>query len=248
MNTVTEHPNFIVIDDFLLPHLHNEIWKYCQADDYRVVNRERWSKVWRLGDGNPLYGSLVFSNSKVEEHLVRTKGYKQDEYRVCPNGDIVDEFLMQLDSVIPLVASVIGERGEAWLGSTFKPYIYPKGTGLSWHQDGAYSGAFIYYANPEWKADWGGELFLASDSTSEDIRSHHTFTNGRTVALGGHLDSRQEDKVLLSKGTGTYVMPKPNRLVVLGGGIAHKINHVADAAGQPRVSCSGFFIKKPADS
>lgn len=96
MNIVTEHPNFIVIDDFLLPYIHSEIWKYCQADDYKIINRDKWSKVWRLDDGNPLYGSLVFSNSKVEEYLVRTKGYKPGEYRVCPNGDVVDNFLLQL--------------------------------------------------------------------------------------------------------------------------------------------------------
>ncbi len=60
MNIVIEHPNYIVIDDFLDTHVHHELWKYCQTDDYSVVNREKWSKVWRIGDGNPMYGNLIF--------------------------------------------------------------------------------------------------------------------------------------------------------------------------------------------
>lgn len=245
MKIVTEHPNYIVIDDFLDPGSHDEIWKYCQVDEYKVVNREKWSKVWHPGDGNPMYGSLVLSNTSVEEHLVTTKGYKKGEYRVCPTGDIVDEFLGCLDSVIPSLSNIIGKPGESWLGTTFKPYIYPEGCGLSWHQDGVYSGAFIFYANPVWKASWGGELFLAEHAPNADIRLSHAFGDGRKVMIGGHLDSTTENNVLLEKGLGTYVMPKPNRLVVLGGGIAHKINRVnTGESSQPRVSCSGFFIKR----
>ncbi len=190
-------------------------------------------------------GTLFFSNHTVEEHLVSTKRYKKGEYRVCPTGDIVDEFLSRLDAVIPRLTHTIGKPGEAWLGTTFKPYIYPEGSGLSWHQDGAYSGAFIFYTNPVWKANWGGELFLANHAPGADIRVSHTLANGRNVMTGGHLDSAKEDSVLLENGTGTYVIPKPNRLVVLGGGIAHKINRVnCGVSSQPRVSCSGFFIKK----
>lgn len=33
------------------------------------------------------------------------------------------------------------------------------GSGLGWHEDDAqYKGAYIFYAHPEWKPNWGGEL------------------------------------------------------------------------------------------
>lgn len=246
MHKIINHPNYAVFDDFLPSNIHDELWNYCQNDEYKIANSNKWSKVWRLGDGNPMYGSLIFSNNMVAKQIVSKRAYSESEYLIAPLNNVVDAFFnYYLKMVIPDVSSIIGKQDTEWIGSTFKPYIYPEGSGLSWHQDGEYSGAFIYYVNPVWKANWGGELFLANHKHNIDIKRDYIFSNGYAVKIPANLDSTHEDSILLEEGYGTYIHPKPNRLVVLGGGIAHKINKVSsEASSCSRVSCSGFFIKK----
>ena len=54
---------------------------------------------------------------------------------------------------------------------------------------------------------------------------------------------------LLKCGIGTFIMPKPNRLVLLGGGNYHMISKVDPAAGDhPRFTISGFFLNTPSAS
>ena len=45
-------------------------------------------------------------------------------------------------------------------------------------------------------------------------------------------------------GTGEYVVPKPNRLVVVKAGTSHRINTVHAASGENvRISVAGFFVR-----
>ena len=47
----------------------------------------------------------------------------------------------------------------------------------------------------------------------------------------------------MEMGTGRYVFPKPNRLVIVAPGCAHCINPLPAAAGdQVRATLAGFFI------
>ena len=46
----------------------------------------------------------------------------------------------------------------------------------------------------------------------------------------------------MAQGAGSFVMPKPNRLVIIRGGLPHKIAKVSVAAGSHlRRSITGFF-------
>ena len=95
-----------------------------------------------------------------------------------PTGNGVDAALEAIKAYCPRVENLIGKEGEAWAGISAKPFVYPQGTGLSWHGDsGSYSGAFIYYAHPEWNVLWGGEVVPGFSATPE-----HQTSDTRAIA------------------------------------------------------------------
>jgi Rps23 Pro-64 3,4-dihydroxylase Tpa1-like proline 4-hydroxylase len=104
---------------------------------------------------------------------------------------------------------------------------------LSWHRDDSelYAGAFIYYAHPHWNAHWGGELLIADVPDDLDIMAYR-------------FENEPYSEQLLEHGAGRFVMPKSNRLVILGGA-PHAVAPVSAAAGQNvRASVSGFFLRE----
>ncbi len=81
-------------------------------------------------------------------------------------------------------------------------------------------------------AHWGGELLLADvdDGTELPIMAHR-------------FDDEAYSATLMEHGAGRFVMPKPNRLVVLGSA-PHMVAPVRVAAGScVRASISGFFLR-----
>jgi Rps23 Pro-64 3,4-dihydroxylase Tpa1-like proline 4-hydroxylase len=136
-------------------------------------------------------------------------------------------------------APLIGTTPKDWAGITAQSYLYPAGSGLSWHKDSTdRSGAYIYYAHPYWNVTFGGELLIAE-----------RVAGGRSAAgrrpgqqVGPHLDNEAENRALLALGVGSFVHAKPNRLVVLRGGTPHMIRAVTAAAGNHvRCSIAGFM-------
>jgi hypothetical protein len=119
-----------------------------------------------------------------------------------------------------------------------RPYIYPRDTSLSWHVDDheLYAGAFIYYAHPVWNAHFGGELLIAE-------------TDGASLPIMGYrFETEAYSDALLEVGCGNFIMPKPNRLVVLSGA-PHMVARVSAAAGHHvRASVAGFFLRPHADA
>ena len=60
-----------------------------------------------------------------------------------------------------------------------------------------------------------------------------------------HLDNDDASRLLMAHGVGSFVMPKPNRLVIIAGGVPHSVARVRPAAGRKvRASISGFFREK----
>jgi hypothetical protein len=66
-----------------------------------------------------------------------------------------------------------------------------------------------------------------------------TRASGAEHEFGNELES----EALLAKGIGTYVMPKPNRLIIVGQGHPHKVASVSPNAGDHvRATFAGFFM------
>jgi hypothetical protein len=143
---------------------------------------------------------------------------------------LVDWIAAHRDEIVP----VVGAAGHAWEKLSLTPWIYPVGSGLSLHKDGAaYSGAFTYFAHPEWRLHWGGHLLVLDPRTP---------VRGRQPEAPPFFDDRAESRRAFDPGFALTVFPKPNRIAFLPPGALHLLTRVDANAGQAaRVSVAGFF-------
>lgn len=211
-------PRFRVVDDFLDEEAWTAVWTHLQFEELNPVTRT--SGAWKLDDGTPFGGREV-----VAPH--RSAASSEDPGPE-PEGEALSRVLATLIDAPDLWGDLVG---DGWTRVTARTYVYPRGTALSWHSDDTelFTGAYVYYAHPRWNAHWGGELLLA-DGDPEEMMGYRFETEGYSEQL-------------LERGTGRFVSPKPNRLVVLGA-VPHAVAPVRDAAGDAvRASVSGFFLR-----
>ena len=203
-------PSAVVIDGLLDEEAWGEVWTAFQYMDLWPVTRG--AGAWKLDDGVPMGG---------EELVVPGGG-------PVPEGDLAP----LLEAVLRQRSRIDEEVDGEWDRVSARAYVYPAGTGLSWHVDDSelYAGAFVYYAHPHWNAHWGGELQLAEANEDLPVMGHRFATEAYSEAL-------------LEAGAGRFLSPKPNRLVLLSGA-PHQVVPVRPAAGdQVRASVSGFFLR-----
>lgn len=214
-----DHPNFRIVDDLLDEETWTEVWSDFQFTELHPVTRTLGA--WKLDDGVPLGGA---------EAIVAREA-----------GTATDDGVLQrlIRAIMAEPAYYQGMVADDWDCASARPYVYPQETGLSWHLDDSelYAGAFIYYAHPEWNAHWGGELFVAERDRERDGEL------GEMPIMGHRFETDSYSERLMEMGVGNFIMPKPNRLVVLGGA-PHMVAPVRRAAGDKvRASVAGFFLR-----
>ncbi len=219
-----------VFDDCFFDHEADRIAENLPYEEkFRFVQSGCMDKVYAIGDGNFLEGEgYISSSARFGKSAIENSS--------------ISSVVKKIESSIELFSSCVGEKGKDWSQFTARAFCFPKGTGLTWHDDGSQkTGAYIYYAHRHWDANWGGELMLSS-SPMPNVRA-------RYAEEYGHLkpeifNRKRESEYLLETGFGHFIAPKPNRLVVFRSGTYHKIKRVEDAAGDHiRMSVSGFFLK-----
>ena len=137
------------------------------------------------------------------------------------------EALLRPEASRPLVDT-------GWKTVSARAFRHFAGSGLSWHTDDpSYVGAWVYFAHPTWDCHWGGELLVADPSCQ-----------GRQWRQSGEASRRSENALVGEMGVGSWLFPKPNRLVVIAAGHMHRVNPVtAGAGGHARTTVSGFFLR-----
>jgi len=240
---------FLVYDEVLEAESFQKLWLYMQRTQYCWVHAQGWLKAWRLTDGMPLGGPVSYSDETTVKAL-NPPGWQAPPGCAYPTGRPIDALLEVISTRHADWKALIGEVGAQWRGFTAKPFLYPQGTGLSWHEDtDSYTGAFTYYAHPEWNVQWGGELMFtgAAGADREDCQGG-IYHQDPSLRCGQHMDNSLENSRLMEQGLGQFVFPKPNRLVIVQTGVAHAVNPVSKAAGdRVRASIAGFFIATPAE-
>ena len=219
-------PSVLIVDDFLDEEAWTEVWTHFQFAELSPVSRT--AGAWKLGDGVPLGGDEIVTPSRDAE-----LDGDQPKEGVYPSGTALDRVVEALLGEAAGFAPLVGEE---WAHVTARPYVYPTGAGLSWHGDDSavYSGAYIYYAHPHWNAHWGGELLVADNDAAADL-----------PIMGHRFDDEGYSAALMEGGEGRFILPRPNRLVVLGAA-PHMVTPVRPAAGSNvRASVSGFFLREP---
>ena len=225
---------FAVFDDVLSESDHQLVWNHLQDERWEFVHKARWIKEFRLSDGVPLWGPTYLSDPLEND----------DKTPFYPIGNALDLVIEAVRTHALKCATLIGRQHTDWDYFFAKPYLYPAGTGLSWHRDDEEKapGAFIYYAHPFWDPQWGGELLLAPLKTREMSFPESALYGGVSKILGSHLEHDHEREALLEEGFGTYILPKPNRLVFITSGALHCIKKVEASAGdRVRATVQGFF-------
>jgi hypothetical protein len=228
---------YAIFDDVLPPADFRAFWRTFRKLDFRHVHSEGISRYYRVSDGAPYIGPSVAWTLQSIRSLLPDGVTEQDlPVRFYPTGDATDAVIKAVASVVGQCSGLIGERGSGWVGALCRSVAYPAGSGISWHTDDTdVTGSFIYYGNPRWDVSWGGELFVADESAR--------FSMTRTEGAEHEFGNDYESEVLLARGVGTYVMPRPNRLVIVGQGHPHKVAPVTSNAGDHvRATFAGFFM------
>jgi hypothetical protein len=236
MKPLYETRSFAVFDDVLRRSEFEELWRHYQQVPLTPVNRIDYA--WRLEDGEP-FSSSPFS--LVPGLVWRLTGKRRPKHpTLFPTGTPWDHLLRWIDKNARVFAPWIGSIGTDWFRVEGRAYVYPPNASLAWHSDDTkrYSGAFVYYAHPEWNMAWGGELLVAEERAQRRLRK-------QKVRRPDRFDNRAYSEWLMAVGVGHYIAPKPNRLVLIGSN-AHSIVPVRPAAGtHVRASLAGFFVRLP---
>jgi hypothetical protein len=235
MNIVFENEYCLVIDNFLDKDAFSLLWAYIKQEEFTFVHTRKWVSAFRLTDGEPLWSPVYISDP-----------FEGDRSSIIyPTQKAIDLVMQKMISHETFLAKWVGERSKDWAYFSARSYLYPSGTGLSWHRDNKnnVTGAYSFYCHPEWNVQWGGELLVADQSTKNVVFPETQLYGGESTFLGTHLDNSFENEKLLELGIGHYIFPKPNRFVALSSGILHAIKKVDLAAGNHvRASIQGFFL------
>jgi hypothetical protein len=225
MKPAYEHDNFAVFDDVFDEATFAELWRYIRTERYEPLARRR-STLFGLLDGNALAGPGVLTAQAAGHDTATNNSY--------PTGRTIDAVVEALLDAAPELEPWTGARFDAWEYLTCTPFVYPVGAGMSWHHDSAMrSASYIFYAHPEWRSSWGGELLISTADMDDAPGQGHT--QGQRVP-------DEKERRLTRLGLGQFVMSKPNRLVVVRSGVLHAINKVDVSAGEHvRASFAGFF-------
>ncbi len=195
---------------------------------WKAVHSDFWQRVWRLRKETAWEGQRAWGLTAPEHQngveFVGSPGLPRSVCRVY-------------EAILGANASawkIVGKPGEIWDRINSCPYLYGADSGLPWHSDNEfYSGAFIFYAHQDWNIGWGGELLISSSRLQENL----TFNSGKRGLFVGFKDT--------DLSLGHYLLPIPNRLVILAAGYPHAIQPVEPIAGdRTRETISGFFLKK----
>jgi hypothetical protein len=253
MKLVAQTAQFHVYDDVLTDKDFQAVWNYVQLESYVPVHHDGWVKVWRMSDGVPLAATTTVMYEAPKQASAQAPAGDDKHHRVYPTHTGLDRVLEALVTNLDQFADLVGKRGVDFDNISARTFLYPQGTGLSWHEDAVgYTGGYAFYAHPGWNVQWGGELLVADESTRSQpfegdqlvVLTRQEGTPRLTkIRIPPFLDNPRQNAVLGQRGMGCYITPKPNRLVVIGGGNAHMINRVSPAAGDhARCTIAGFFV------
>lgn len=213
----------LVMDDFLSASQLETLWDEVQQLDYRSWKSEIWNKHYPADSGDLYEGPAALD---VAADTACTA---------------VQAFIVTLRASADKFENLCGRRGHDWQVLTVRPFVMPAGSCLSWHEDGGgKTGAFVFYAHPHWGARWGGELLVAQPPTPAAMATAREKQRDKQP----YFETQILDALLDSPGLGSYITPRPNRLVILKGGTWHSIRRVEPAAGDHlRVTLAGFFCR-----
>lgn len=238
MKIVARQEHFLVIDDFLSEGEFSNLIKFVQQENFKFIQIGHFNKVYRLSDGNPIEGRVVLSTPTISDKIPDVFSY--------PSDTAMDALIKKIDNCTEK-DSIVGKKDKDWKYFSAKPLVYPVNSGISWHTDHRdVTGAYTFYCHPFWDVHWSGEILLSSVHVSKlgSLEKKDTEANSSIYQKSIFDDSIVNHVLQHEDGFGTYIIPKPNRIVFLKSGYFHKVQKVSPEAGDKnRSTIVGFFIK-----
>lgn len=239
---------FMVIDDFLPDDQFEQMWRWFHVAPFFPNDIRGLHGAWRLDDGRVMRGPDVYYGEVAEKVAAANEGAFAH-----PTGTGLDLLLEQFSRHGKVYEPLVGAEHRDWRTLAAAPRLYERGSSLYWHRDtpSVVTGSCTYYAHKEWNIQWGGELFIAHpdalnipEERGPSMLSPKEVIGRGMVQLSGHLDNSEVNAELLRMGMGYYIMPKPNRLVIMRTGNPHMISKVQPAAGDHvRASVTMFLVR-----
>jgi Rps23 Pro-64 3,4-dihydroxylase Tpa1-like proline 4-hydroxylase len=236
---VYEGPEGIIFDDFLPEETYNALYNFSLTTEYQYINTTDTSLAWHINDGFPLRSKLTAMYKHGRDNSEKPNW----EY---PTLTAFDSFIEALLAINSEVSHLIGNPGSDWKSASATSWLYPKGTGLSLHDDGAgvYSGAYTYYLNPVWQINWGGLLLMMSPESNRIAHEHKKKTDQLQFYKKQWLQESALDSLMWEDGFAKCVLPKRNRAVFIANDAYHMVTKVNEDAGdRVRMAIAGFFGK-----
>lgn len=248
MKVFFENDQFMVVDDFLPADQFEQMWRWFHVAPFFPNDVRGLYGAWRLDDGRVMRGPDVYFGSVAQQVAASDPGAFAH-----PTGTGIDLLLNHFSRSGEVFEKLVGKEGKDWRTLAAAPRLYERGSSLYWHRDtpSVVTGSCTYYAHKAWNVQWGGELFIAHPSACNIperngpsmIAPKEVMGKG-LVQLSGHLDNTEVNEALMASGMGFYVMPKPNRLVIMKTGNPHMISKIHPAAGDHvRASVTMFLIR-----
>lgn len=219
-------PECLVIDDFLDQDSWDKIYNQIQLDHWEINHPD--DRFWHMTDGR---------------HFKARKRFLSEG----PYNDNHDLWLSKVKDFVD-TCSEAKDYVLEYNDISCRAMSYPVGGKNPWHHD--FGGTtYTYYAHRKWKTQWDGSLLIIPKRKAR-IQQKLEVLEG-TVRYDSYRHDffpmelfEQEDKYdqVMDYGLGSFVLPKPNRLILINRGVVHGINRVDPDAGEHmRVSITGFF-------
>jgi hypothetical protein len=224
-NIVMQTPELLVVDNFLNEVTWNAILNQAQVDTWTQTEPD--DRYWHITDGPNYKGRKRFSSEAPFN----------DNFDLW--FDAIEKFSKDCKEAEPYV--------KGYKDIAMRCHAYPVGSKNPWHMDlGATT--YTYYLHKEWEINWDSTL-LVLPKGSVDFKQKMPLLPG-TVQYDSYKDlislelfeQKEKNRNLIKYGMGTFVSPKPNRLVLIKGGTVHGVSRVDPDAGQNmRLTLTGFY-------
>jgi 2OG-Fe(II) oxygenase superfamily len=220
---------YLIVDNLLAPAGQSALHEHAMQDSFFYENSFEWNRVW-----HPISGMALLTGPK-------SFGQTGKPGPMFPTDTPYDIFFSSIEQYLDLIGSFLYLPSDQ-VRYVMSAYLYRAGWGLPWHEDIGedmeYKGAFTYYLHDQWRGNWGGELMILAEErysrgNSSDKLIDLSFTQGTGLRAPSQIVN----------GVGTFIMPKPNRLVVLRPKVLHSVAPVSPLAGEHmRFSLAGFYL------
>lgn len=225
-NIVKQTPECLVVDDFLNQEDWDKVFNQVQLDHWEMGHPD--DRFWHMTDGR--------------HYKAQKRFYSETPYD--DNHDTWFNAMKEFVDNCPEAASYI----EGYTDFACRCMAYPVGSKNPWHHDyGATT--YTYYLHKEWKTQWDGALLIVPKGKAR-IKQILEIKEGTKRYDSYQYDFfpmelfEQKDKFdeIMNYGLGEFVLPKPNRLILINRGTVHGINRVDQDAGENmRITLTGFF-------